>query len=92
MDMTTNNAPISSLATCILSIEKMGRNGKTVTVLDRLPRNEPFLKDLSRKLKMRCGVGGTYRLDANGGRIEIQGDKRAELRRVLPEEKIQFKG
>ena len=32
--------------------------GKTVTVVDGLPRNTAFLKDLSQELKRACGTGG----------------------------------
>src|SRR5690242_5386494 len=44
----------------ILRIEKSGRAGKTVTVIDQLPKNESFLKDLTTQLKKKCGSGGTY--------------------------------
>ena len=55
-----------------LSIEKSGRRGKTVTVVNRLPASETFLEDLAKKLKMKCGSGGTYFIDSGFGRIEIQ--------------------
>src|ERR1700709_277991 len=44
----------------VLRIEKQGRGGKTVTVIDRLPKNELFLKTLTTTLKKKCGSGGTY--------------------------------
>lgn len=50
--------------------ETKGRGGKCVTVITGLPLNAQELKDLSKKLKARCGTGGT----AKGGVIEIQGD------------------
>jgi translation initiation factor 1 len=59
-----------------LRIEKAGRRGKTVTVVEGLPRNEPFLKDLARELKRVCGTGGSVA----EGRVELQGDQRARLR------------
>src|ERR1700751_4056787 len=59
----------------VLRIEKQGRGGKTVTVIDRLPKSELFLKDLTTKLKKKCGSGGTYLMDGQDGGIEIQGDK-----------------
>ena len=62
-----------------LSIEKARRGGKTVTVIDGLPRNEPFLDALARELKRACGAGGTVA----EGRVEIQGDKREALRALL---------
>jgi len=75
-----------------LRIEKSGRGGKTVTVVDRLPRAETFLKNLCRDLKASCGAGGKYGYGENGGFIEIQGDKRDVLRRMMLTKGIQCKG
>ena len=36
--------------TAVIRIEKSGRKGKTVTVIDRLPKNEQFLRDMTKKL------------------------------------------
>src|SRR6267154_157809 len=76
----------------ILRIEKQGRGGKTVTVIDRLPKNELFLKDLTSLLKKKCGSGGTYLMDGRDGVIEIQGDKRELIRAALEKEGIRHKG
>jgi translation initiation factor 1 len=76
----------------VLRIEKQGRGGKTVTVIDRLPKSELFLKDLTKKLKNKCGSGGTYLMDGKDGVIEIQGDKRDVIRALLLKEGIQSKG
>jgi len=76
----------------ILRIEKGGRNGKTVTVIDQLPKNEVFLKDLTTKLKKKCGSGGTYLTSGKEGLIEIQGDKREIVRAVLLQQGIKSKG
>jgi len=59
-----------------------GRGGKTVTVATHftgigLPEKEM----LARKMQKACGTGGTVK----DGRIEIQGDKRAEVARILAE-------
>lgn len=75
-----------------MRIEKSGRGGKTVTVIDRLPRAERFLSGLCRDLKNRAGSGGRYGYGELGGFIEIQGDKRDVLRRILIEKGIQCKG
>lgn len=77
--------------TAVLRIEKTGRGGKTVTVIDRLPRSESFLDKLARRLKTRCGTGGTYKIDETGV-IEIQGDQREKIRGIFEKEKIRFKG
>lgn len=62
-----------------LRIEKAGRGGKTVTVVDGLPQNEAFLKGLLSELKKACGCGGAVR---DGG-IELQGDLRERVRAYL---------
>ncbi len=76
----------------VLRIEKQGRAGKVVTVIDRLPKQELYLKELSSELKKKCGSGGTYLLDGAEGKIEIQGDKRELLRTLLAQKGISFKG
>jgi translation initiation factor 1 len=75
-----------------LRIEKQGRGGKTVTFVDNLPKMEIYLKEWTRDWKGRCGSGGTYRTDGKDGSIEIQGDKRELLRKILTEMGISFKG
>ena len=59
-----------------------GRGGKTVTVVKNfvgigLPEKE----QLARAMQRACGTGGTVK----NGQIEIQGDKRAEVARILTE-------
>jgi translation initiation factor 1 len=62
-----------------LRVEKKGRGGKTVTVVDGLPRNSAFLKELSQDLKRACGTGGA--VFETG--VEVQGDMRERVREVL---------
>jgi translation initiation factor 1 len=62
-----------------LRLEKKGRGGKTVTVVDGLPRNRAFLKALSQELKRACGTGGA--VFETG--VEVQGDMREQVRAVL---------
>jgi translation initiation factor 1 len=62
--------------------QKTGRGGKTVTVVKGfvgigLPEKER----LARAMQKACGVGGTVK----DGQIEIQGDKREEVARILAE-------
>ena len=59
---------------------KAGRGGKTVTVVKNfvgigLPEKEQLAKTMQRA----CGTGGTVK----NGQIEIQGDKREEVARIL---------
>ena len=54
--------------------ETKGRGGKTVTSVSGVLLDSDELKTLAKKLKNRCGCGGSVK----DGVIEIQGDK-AEL-------------
>lgn len=76
----------------VLRIEKGGRGGKVVTVIDQLPKQEIFLRDLAAELKKKCGSGGTYLLDGKEGVIEIQGDKRDMIKALLEKKGIRTKG
>jgi translation initiation factor 1 len=82
----------SDTIVAVLRIEKSGRGGKTVTVIDRLPKLEKFLKELCTELKKKCGSGGTYFLNGADGVIEIQGDKREAIRSALTKKKMTVKG
>lgn len=78
--------------TAVFRIEKNGRGGKIVTVLDKLPKHETFLKELTKEFKTKCGVGGSYHLTSDGGQIEVQGDKRDQMKKILDAKKIKYKG
>ena len=71
-----------------LRMEKKGRAGKTVTVVDGLPRNAAFLKNVGQELKRACGTGGAVSDDA----IELQGDLRDRIREVLVKKGFVVKG
>ncbi|MCP3873807.1 MAG: stress response translation initiation inhibitor YciH [Desulfobacteraceae bacterium] len=49
-----------------------GRKGKGVSLIKGLPLDGPSLKKLAKKLKQKCGSGGTIK----NGIVEIQGDHR----------------
>lgn len=53
-----------------VSRETKGRKGKGVVVVRGLPLRGEALAGLARRLKKRCGAGGTVK----EGAIEIQGD------------------
>lgn len=78
--------------TAVFRIEKGGRGGKTVTVIDQLPRQEHFLKELCKELKSKCGTGGKHEFGPNGGMIEIQGDKRDAIKAIFDKKGIRYKG
>jgi translation initiation factor 1 len=69
-------------------MEKKGRGGKTVTVVDGLPRNATFLKELCQELKRACGTGGAVA----DGTIELQGDLRDRVREYLVKKEFLVKG
>ena len=71
-----------------LRMEKKGRGGKIVTVVDGLPQNAAFLKELSQELKRACGTGGT----AADGAVELQGDLRDRVRELLLKKGFVVKG
>jgi translation initiation factor 1 (eIF-1/SUI1) len=50
-------------------MEKKRRGGKTVTVVDGLPQNAAFLKDLCQNLKPACGTGGTASTARSNSRV-----------------------
>ena len=52
--------------------ETKGRKGKGMTVVSGVPLHPEGLRGLAKKLKQKCGTGGTVK----GGTIEIQGDHR----------------
>lgn len=80
--------PVPVRITARLRVEKAGRGGKTVTVIDGLPRNGAFLKDVARELRGACGTGGTVR----DGCVELQGDHRERLRALLAQRGWTVKG
>ncbi|HQR45911.1 MAG TPA: stress response translation initiation inhibitor YciH [Thermoanaerobaculia bacterium] len=80
--------PVPERPVAKLRLEKAGRGGKSVTVVDGLPRNAPFVEGLAKELKSALGTGGT----AKEGCVEIQGDHRDRLRALLSKKGFVVKG
>ena len=81
-DQKTHDKPRKSRGRVDIIRQKAGRGGKTVTVVKGfvgigLPEKER----LARAMQKACGTGGTVK----DGQIEIQGDKREEVARILTE-------
>ena len=53
-----------------------GRKGSGVTVIEGFAIDTAELKTLAKKIKVYCGTGGTVK----PGIVEIQGDKRREIK------------
>jgi len=62
-------------------IERSGRGGKTVTVVDNFVGTPDDLNALGKTLKGKCGVGGTVK----DGQIIIQGEFRERIVTLLKE-------
>lgn len=56
-----------------------GRKGKGVCIITGLDLDDDQLQTLAAELKKKCGCGGAIK----AGQIEIQGDKRDELKVLL---------
>lgn len=65
-----------------VSIEKKGRGGKTVTLINGFIGTEDDLKELGKLLKTKCGVGGSVK----DGEIIIQGEFKQRIIDLLKAE------
>jgi translation initiation factor 1 len=62
-----------------VSRETKGRKGKCVSLVSGVSLNHESLLELAKRLKQKCGSGGTVK----GGVIEIQGDHRDTIVKEL---------
>lgn len=77
-----SNAPRKSRGRVDITRQTAGRGGKTVTVVGGFVGiGQPEKEQLARAMQKACGTGGTVK----EGRIEIQGDKREAVARILTE-------
>ena len=65
-----------------LNMERAGRGGKTVTLVNGFVGSEEDITALCKLLKQKCGVGGSVK----DGEIIIQGDHRQRLVEILKKE------
>jgi translation initiation factor 1 len=62
-------------------LERQGRGGKVVSVVENLPGHPERIEQVARTLKSKCGAGGTVK----GRLVEIQGDHRDRIVAALLE-------
>lgn len=74
--LTPNNQHLEAL------FSNKGRGGKTVTVIKGFEGTEEDIKTLAKKLKTKCGVGGSTK----DGEIIIQGKFRDKIMEILKSE------
>lgn len=60
-------------------LDKRNRGGKQVTLVDGFKGDEESLKELTKFLKSKCGVGGS----AKDGQVILQGDFRQKVADIL---------
>ncbi len=69
-------------------IEKKGRGGKTATIVEGFEISDEEVDEIARTLRKRLGTGGS----ARGGEILIQGDRKADVVKLLKEMGFKVKG
>jgi translation initiation factor 1 len=79
---TSVDAPLKNRGRVDILRETAGRGGKTVTVATNFTGiGLPEKEQLAKKMRNACGAGGTVK----DGRIEIQGDRRDVVAKILTE-------
>lgn len=72
-------APAPLAGVVRVRLERQGRGGKVVSVVENLPGHPARIEEIAKALKTRCGAGGTVK----GRVVEIQGDHRDRIVEVL---------
>ncbi|MCB2200429.1 translation initiation factor [bacterium] len=83
-----SDAKPSGKETAVLRLEKKGRGGKAVTVIQFRGTAGARILEVGKSLKAACGVGGTTK----GDLAELQGDQRDKIRALLEKDGFLVKG
>jgi len=78
-DKSPEGVPQPARKTVTVRLDRKGRAGKSVTVVEGLPLSRNERETLLKQLKVRLGTGGTL----TDSSIEIQGDHRDALMALL---------
>lgn len=71
----------------IVRIDKKHRGGKVVTLVQGFVGSPEDLKELGKKIKTKCGVGGSQK----DGEVIIQGDFKEKVYKILLDNKYKVK-
>lgn len=85
---TQTEIPTGQKSSLHVLIEKKGRGGKTATIVEGFEIPDEEVDDIARSLRKKLGTGGS----ARGGEILIQGDRKADVIRLLKEMGFRVKG
>ena len=85
-DQTMETLP-SNQQKLYVSLDKKNRGGKAVTLIEGFVGSEHDLKVLGKRIKTKCGVGGSTK----DGEDPIQGDFRNKVVELLLKEGFQVK-
>lgn len=85
---TQSEVPPGQKSPLHVLMEKKGRGGKTATIVEGFEISDDEIDDIAQTLKKKLGTGGSSR----GGEILIQGDRKADVIRLLKQMGFKVKG